>query len=59
MSDRVFQEAYDRVRSRHSPQEWFSMTPREVSEAIFREIRVIDMDRVSQDDQLSAKFAAE
>jgi hypothetical protein len=57
MSDHVFQEAYDRVRSRHSPQEWFSMTPREISEAIFREIRAIDLDRL--DDQLRAKVAAE
>jgi hypothetical protein len=57
MSDHVFQEAYDRVRSRHSPQEWFSMTPREITEAIFREIRAIDLDRL--DDQLRAKVAAE
>lgn len=46
MSDQIFQEAYGRVRSRHTDQEWFSLTPQQITDAIYREMRVIDQQRV-------------
>ncbi len=46
MSDHIFQEAYGRVRGRHTDQEWFSLTPRQITEAIYREMRIIDQERV-------------
>ena len=45
MSDRVFEEAYARVRSRFSDDAWFAMPPRAVTDEIYREIRQIDAER--------------
>lgn len=47
MSDQVFQSAYARVRGRHSDQAWFALSPREITDSIYREIRVIDVERLS------------
>lgn len=58
MSDLVFQEAYERVRRRHTDQEWFTMTPRQVTEAIYEEIRLVDQERKGSTDP-SALLAAE
>jgi hypothetical protein len=49
MSDRVFQDAYARVRSRHTDQTWFALSPREITDSIYREIRVIDRERLTGD----------
>ncbi len=46
MSDQVFQIAYDRVRGSHTDQTWFALSPREITDAIYREIRLIDSERV-------------
>jgi hypothetical protein len=46
MSDQVFQNAYTRVRGRHTDQAWFSLSPREITDSIYREIRIIDSERV-------------
>jgi hypothetical protein len=46
VSDQVFQNAYARVRGRHSDQAWFALSPREITESIYREIRIIDAERV-------------
>jgi len=45
MSDRIFQDAYDRVRSSHDDQTWFSLSPREITDSIYREIRALDRQR--------------
>jgi len=46
MSDQVFQNAYARVRGRHTDQTWFALSPREITDSIYREIRIIDVERV-------------
>jgi len=45
MVDDVFQYAYAKVRSRHSDQAWFNLTQREITSAIYAEIRNIDRAR--------------
>jgi hypothetical protein len=45
MSDGSFQEAYARVRRRYSDQAWLALTPRQITEAIYREIRLMDAER--------------
>ncbi len=45
MTDQVFQDAYVRVRARHSDQAWFNLSPREITSAIYSEIRAIDRER--------------
>ena len=53
MSDGSFQEAYARVRSRYTDQAWIALTPRQITDAIYREIRRIDAERNQQtNDQL-------
>ena len=46
VSDQVFQSAYARVRGRHTDQAWFALSPREITDSIYREIRMIDSERV-------------
>ena len=46
MSDQIFQDAYARVRGRHTDQAWFALSPREITDSIYREIRVIDSERL-------------
>ena len=46
MTDQIFQDAYARVRGRHTDQAWFALTPREITDLIYREIRVIDFERL-------------
>jgi hypothetical protein len=46
MSDQVFQNAYARVRGRHNDQTWFALSPREITDSIYREIRLIDGERL-------------
>ena len=48
MSNRTFQEAYDRVRSRYDDLEWQALTPRQIADAIYREIRAIDAENNSE-----------
>ena len=45
MSDHIFQEAYARVRARHDDKTWFALAPREITDLIYREIRVMDRER--------------
>lgn len=45
MSDQIFQEAYARVRQRHTEEEWLAMSPRQITDSIYREIRQIDVER--------------
>ena len=46
MSDHIFQDAYARVRGRHDDQSWFALSPREITDSIYREIRLIDNERL-------------
>jgi hypothetical protein len=46
MSDHIFQSAYARVRGRHDDQSWFALSPREITDSIYREIRIIDRERL-------------
>jgi hypothetical protein len=54
MSDHIFQDAYARVRGRHDDQAWFALSPREITDSIYREIRIIDNERLHP---ASADFA--
>jgi hypothetical protein len=47
MSDHIFQDAYTRVRGRHDDQAWFALSPREITDSIYREIRIIDRERLT------------
>ncbi len=45
MSDQIVQESYTRVRSRFTDEAWFSLPPRQITDAIYREMRQIDAER--------------
>jgi hypothetical protein len=45
MSDALFQEAYARARNRFSEDAWLGLQPREITNAIYHEIRQIDAER--------------
>ncbi|MGE0420037.1 MAG: hypothetical protein AB7O80_24800 [Acetobacteraceae bacterium] len=48
MSDQIFQEAYARVRARYDEDTWLALNPRQVTDAIYREIRQIDAERLQR-----------
>ncbi len=48
MTDTVFKEAYARVRACYSDEAWFRNTPREITTAIYAEIRAIDRERAAK-----------
>jgi hypothetical protein len=48
MSDHIFQDAYARVRGRHDDRAWFALSPREITDSIYQEIRAIDRERLAQ-----------
>jgi hypothetical protein len=47
MPDRLFQEAYARARGRFSDEGWFALNPRQITDAIYREIHAIDAERAA------------
>lgn len=47
MSDHIFQVAYTRLRARHTEETWLAMTPSQITDAIYREIRAIDAERAA------------
>jgi hypothetical protein len=57
MSDEIFRDAYSRVRARHDDQAWFAFSPREITDAIYQEIRIIDRERLTRADVNSAAMA--
>jgi hypothetical protein len=62
MPDTVFNEAYTRVRARYSDQAWFRQTAREITNAIYAEIRAIDRERLlagADDRKVAMAVAAE
>jgi hypothetical protein len=46
MNDHIFQDAYARVRACHEDQAWFALSPRQITDSIYREIRNIDRERM-------------
>jgi hypothetical protein len=48
VSDHIFQDAYDRVRCRHNDWAWLALSPREIADAIYREMRIIDHERLAR-----------
>ena len=48
MSDHIFQDAYARVRGRHEDSDWFTLPPREITNSIYREMRLIDHERLAR-----------
>ncbi len=57
MSDHIFQDAYARVRGRHDDQSWFALSPREITDSIYREIRVLDRERMVRAESDLVPFA--
>jgi hypothetical protein len=47
MSDHIFQQAYDRVRFRYTDPAWLALSPREIADAIYHEIRILDRERLA------------
>jgi hypothetical protein len=45
MSDRTFREAYARAQSSYNNNDWQALSPHQVTEAIYRELRAIDAER--------------
>lgn len=50
MNDQIFQVAYSQVRGRHDDQAWFALSPRQITDLIYREIRVLDRERVMNEE---------
>ena len=46
MSDSTFQAAYSRVRAHYDDLSWFALSPRQITDSIYREIRAIDRERM-------------
>jgi hypothetical protein len=57
MNDLIFQEAYARVRGGHDDLAWFSLSPRQITDLIYREIRLIDRERLSRTAAASVPLA--
>jgi hypothetical protein len=57
VSDQVFQNAYARVRGRHDDQSWFALSPREITDSIYREIRNIDTERMQLAESVATPLA--
>jgi hypothetical protein len=48
VNDDIFQDAYARVRGRHDDKAWFALSPRQITDLIYCEIRIIDHERLSR-----------
>jgi hypothetical protein len=55
MSDPVFQQAFETVRKSWSNEAWGTLTPRQVTELIYREIRRIDAGTLSREARPAAE----
>ena len=58
MTDPVFQQAYDTVRTSFTASVWATLTPRQITEAIYVEIRRIDAGLVKSGDAASSQPVA-
>jgi hypothetical protein len=59
MSDPLFQEAYARARKRFGDEGWLALNPRQITDAIYEEIRQIDAERVAAVPSVARAEAAE
>jgi len=59
VNDQIFQDAYARVRGGHDDQAWFSLSPRQITDLIYREIRLIDRERLMHATVNAVPMAAE
>jgi len=50
MSDQIFLDAYARVRNAYSEEAWLALDPRQITAAIYREIRLLDAERLRSQD---------
>lgn len=48
MTEPVFQQAFEIVRKSYSDEAWSALTPRQITEAIYQEIRRIDASTAQQ-----------
>lgn len=48
MTDPVFQQAYETVRRAYSEEAWNALTPRQITDALYREIRRLDVERLAE-----------
>ncbi len=48
MGDQIVHDAYVRVRSRYTDDDWFTLEPRRITDAIYREMRQIDAERLAE-----------
>ena len=48
VTDPVFQQAFEAVRKSYSDEAWNALTPRQITDAIYREIRRIDAETAAQ-----------
>ena len=44
-SDPIFRQAFDNVRGRHSAQEWLLISPQQITQEIYAELRRLDLVR--------------
>ncbi len=45
-NDPIVRQALDNLRSLYAPDEWSVLTPSEITKAIYREIRRLDLDKL-------------
>ena len=57
MNDHTFQDAYARVRGRHDDLAWFALSPRQITDSIYREIRNIDTERMQLAESVATPLA--
>ena len=53
MTDPVFHEAYETVRARYTSESWAALTPRQIANEIYREIRSIDAGRAATAERMA------
>lgn len=58
MSD-YFRAAYERARAGFSPEQWLALEPREITEAIYREMRRMDAEAVTARGTLTSRAPGE
>ena len=59
MTDPVFQQAYEAVRLSFSDDAWSALSPRQITEVIYQEIRRIDAARARESQPPAARAAAD
>jgi hypothetical protein len=55
MSDQNFTKAYASVRSRHTNRTWQNLSAREISDEIYKEIHLLDLQLSAADEKTAAE----